>query len=39
MDYSVGQILFVLLKKERAVLPIRVVEQVVRQTIDEKIVS
>jgi len=39
MDYSVGQILFVLLKKERAVLPIRVVEQVIRQTIDEKIVS
>ena len=39
MDYSVGQILFVLLKKERAVLPIRVVEQVIRQTIDKKIVS
>jgi len=39
IEYSVGQILFVLLKKERAVLPIRIVEQVIRQTVDKKIIS
>ncbi|HIL97544.1 MAG TPA: hypothetical protein EYG51_16765 [Pseudomonadales bacterium] len=34
MEYSVGQILYLILKKKQIVLPVRVVEQILRRTVD-----
>jgi len=33
MDYTVGQVLYVILRKKQIVLPVRVVEQIIRRTI------
>ena len=34
MEYSVGQILYLILKKKQIVLPVRVVEQILRRTVE-----
>tara|TARA_R100001126_G_C4782205_1_gene127676 strand:+ start:44 stop:499 length:456 start_codon:yes stop_codon:yes gene_type:complete len=39
MSYSVGQTLFLLARKDKKVIPVRVVEEIVRKTIEDKIVS
>ena len=39
MKYTVGQVIFLLLKKDKKVLPVKVVEQIVRRTLDEEVVS
>jgi hypothetical protein len=39
MRYSVGQILFLLLRKDKKVIPVRIIEEVVRKTLDEEKIS
>tara|TARA_R110001583_G_scaffold7985_25_gene39083 strand:+ start:1369 stop:1827 length:459 start_codon:yes stop_codon:yes gene_type:complete len=39
MKYTVGQVIFLLLKKDKKVLPVKIVEQIVRRTLDEEVVS
>jgi hypothetical protein len=39
MKYTVGQVIFLLLKKDKRVLPVKIVEQIVRRTLDEEAVS
>lgn len=39
MEYRVGQVLFLLLQKDKKVLPVQVVEQIVRKTLSEENVS
>ena len=39
MDYDVGQVLYAVSHKEMRVIPLRVTERIVRQTLDGEIVS
>lgn len=39
MKYSVGQVLFLLLKVEKSVIPVKIVEQVVRKSLEGETVS
>ena len=39
MNYSVGQVLFLLMEKDRRVLPVQIIEQVVRKTLEGESVS
>ena len=39
MSYSVGQTLFLLARKDKKVIPVRVVEEIVRKTIKDEVVS
>ncbi len=39
MNYSVGQTLFLLARKDKKVIPVRIVEEIVRKTIKEEVVS
>ena len=39
MKYEVGQVLYVIMRKEKSVVPVRVVEQVSRKTLDGETVS
>ena len=39
MKYSVGQTLFLLSRKDRKVIPVRVVEEIVKKTIEDQVVS
>ena len=39
MSYQVGQVLFLLSRKDKKVIPVQVIEQVVRKTLDEEKVS
>ena len=39
MSFSVGQVLYVFMNKNRAVIPVQVVEEVTRKTLDEIAVS
>ena len=37
--YEVGQVLYVLMKKEHTVIPVRVVEKILRKTLDGETIS
>jgi hypothetical protein len=37
--YNVGQVLYVILEKKRAILPVRVTEQIVRRTVEGESIS
>jgi hypothetical protein len=39
MEYSVGQVLYALSNKEMAVIPLRITEKILRQTLDGEVVS
>ena len=39
MKYEVGQVLYVIMSKDRSVLPVRVIEQVLRKTLDGESVA
>jgi len=39
MKYTVGQVIFLLLRKDKKVIPVKIVEQIVRRTLDEEVVS
>mgnify|MGYP003119881832 CR=1 FL=1 len=39
MKYYVGQVLFLLIQKDKKVLPVQVIEQIVRKTLDGETVS
>ena len=39
MSYSVGQVLFVMMSKEMSVIPVRVSERIVRETLDGEVTS
>ena len=39
MKYDVGQILFLLLKKEKSVIPVQIVEQVIKKSIQGESIS
>ena len=39
MQYNVGQILYVLMRKEKTVIPVRIVEQVLKTTLDGETTS
>jgi len=39
VNYSVGQVLFLLMEKDRRVLPVQIIEQVVRKTLEGESVS
>ena len=39
MDYKVGQVLYALASKEMAVIPIRITERIVRETLSGEVVS
>jgi hypothetical protein len=39
VDYSVGQVLYALSNKEMAVIPLRVTERILRETLDGEVVS
>jgi hypothetical protein len=39
MKYSVGQVLFLLIRKDKRVVPVKIIEEIVRKTLDEEVVS
>ena len=39
MKYEVGQVLYVIMSKDRSVIPVRVIEQVLRKTLDGESVA